>query len=359
MPANDTLLRNLRRREGVLESADEATFAAVLEILEAAEADILGSIMREDLANYSRQRLEGLLEQVRRSLEVAYGAAPPIIHQGMAQVAGGEIVFLSNTLAAIVQDVPQGFGVVRSVGLGEEQLLALARETLVDMGEAAAPVTDWIAQQSSRAQADLLGAIRNGYARGEGSAVVARRVRDKLGAERAWSEIVVRTANTAIAKEAREIFARDNMEGPGAVVSGIVQITFFDARTTAVCLAYAGKRWRLQDGEWAPVGHALPHNGGVPRHPGCRSSEMPVVMSWEEMGIPADLATPEIREFFDGQIPAGQAGSDLFAAASPATRRAALGVGVSGLLESGAITVDDLVDRFGRPRSLKDIRASL
>lgn len=60
------------------------------------------------------------------------------------------------------------------------------------------------------------------------------------------------------------------------------QISILDSRTTIICRTYAFKMWTLND--YTPIGHALPFNGGVPRHINCRSSI--VLASLDEAGMP-------------------------------------------------------------------------
>lgn len=60
---------------------------------------------------------------------------------------------------------------------------------------------------------------------------------------------------------------------------GWQQISVLDNRTSEICRNYAWKKW---DYDYRPIGHALPFNGGPPRHPYCRSRIVLIELDAEE-----------------------------------------------------------------------------
>jgi len=150
------------------------------------------------------------------------------------------------------------------------------------------------------------------------------------------AKILVRGAASAITAEAR----KTQMLANPKVFSGIQQVSVFDGRTSDVCIAYAGAVWRLPD--YKPVGHNLPYNGGVPRHPNCRSVEIAVI-SPDIGGEPApDLS---FDKYLEGK---GKGKVEEL-----------LGKGRAELYQSGEISLTDLVDQSGRALTLEQLNEAL
>jgi hypothetical protein len=167
------------------------------------------------------------------------------------------------------------------------------------------------------------------------------------------AEALVRTATQAVMGEARRTVYAKNRHA----VKGIQQISTEDDRTSLICIVYAGKKWLiLDDGTFKPVDHALPYRGGIPRHPNCRSGEVPWTKSLEEMGISADDdVPPEIRRVLDGQGLPGKDGEALLGRIGPKRAREILGKGRFDLWDAGKIGLEDLVGPTGGIRTVEQL----
>ena len=89
--------------------------------------------------------------------------------------------------------------------------------------------------------------------------------------ERAAQTTVKTTAETVGTKVREAVGLAGGESAPSGTVIryGWQQISVLDSRTTDICRAYAFKIWNAS---FEPVGHSLPYDGGVPRHPNCRST---------------------------------------------------------------------------------------
>jgi hypothetical protein len=71
-------------------------------------------------------------------------------------------------------------------------------------------------------------------------------------------------------------------------------VSTLDSRTTEICIALDGLQWTLPDYE--PIGHKVDFPGAI-AHWGCRSTQIAVVKSWEELGGKPEITTANIEDF--------------------------------------------------------------
>jgi hypothetical protein len=87
----------------------------------------------------------------------------------------------------------------------------------------------------------------------------------------------------------------------------------------------------------------------------CRSSSVPVVKSWKELGIDIDDATPSTRASLDGQVPAEQTYGEWIKKQSAARQDQVLGPTRGALLRNGGVAVDMFYTDRGRFLTLKEL----
>lgn len=184
---------------------------------------------------------------------------------------------------------------------------ALIDTTKTDI--AGATLKSWLSQQAGDLQFQLERGIQQGLNAGEDAGKLRRRIKGWAGSgaepeavmipspiepKRRALETVIRTGVEATSQE---VINSVGAEVPKSVRVGWQQISVLDARTTTICRAYAFKVW---DRDYKPVGHNLPFNGGVPRHPNCRSR---IVMFMMEDGPTKELT---FKEWVDSLKPEQQ-----------------------------------------------------
>jgi hypothetical protein len=107
-----------------------------------------------------------------------------------------------------------------------------------------------------------------------------------------------------------------------------------------------------------------PKDGGPPwlegpgkLHWGCRSTSVPVLKTWRELGIDADEVPQTTRASMDGQVPAKQT-FEQWLKKQPAARQDACWARPSPTCGAAArSSFRDLLDQSGRPLTTEQLRA--
>jgi hypothetical protein len=366
MPVPPRILRAIETRAARLTRLEDAVVASVLDLLSDLQDELVAELTRADPTGpqritWRRARLKKLLEQTERQINEAYRELQKRSQAHLEVTARAELQFTTAQIRELLDPI-RSFVSVNTVAISPEILRQLATNTVVHMGESlgALPMRDWLADQARETQVRFAQQMHRAILSGESTAQMVRRVVGARGrpgimdVSRHLAEALVRTSTQAVMGEARRTVYAKNRHA----VKGIQQITTEDDRTTLICIAYAGKRWQfLGDGSLEPVGHSLPYRGGIPRHPNCRSGEVPWVKSLEEMGITeADEVPPAIRRVLDGQGLPGKDGEALLARIGPKRAREILGKGRWELWEAGKLPLEDLVGPTGGVQTLEQLR---
>jgi len=158
---------------------------------------------------------------------------------------------------------------------------------------------------------------------------------------RRGAQAMTRTAVNHTASLARQQMYEKNTD-----IIGSEQFSAtLDGRTTPLCRALDGKKY--------PVGKApVP---GRDTHIGCRSTIIPVVKTWRELGIDIDEAPESTRASFDGQVPESTTYNEWLKGQDPKFQDSILGPGRGELFRQG-VPVDKFVDlESGRSFTLKEL----
>lgn len=345
-----------------LQRVDASIRRDVLRLLQLLQRDITGEITGLDFdpgapGSVRRRRLEALLAQTEESIRTVY--------RSMRDLHGAEMVELAEfSASAASQSLSRATTAVGAdaVLVARNVLEELARDTLIE----GAPSAEWWSRQAGDTLKRFTDQMRIGTAAGETVPDLVRRVigrsvgrGQRVGGVMQTSareaEALVRTSVQAVNGEARLRSYFQNSD----VVAGVVQLSTLDGRTTDICIAYSGKRWRLPNFE--PVGHDLPYVTGVPRHWQCRSTEAPWLKSFEELGLPLRNRARSIgtRASFSGQVPVDQTMGEFLESLPEGKVDEMLGAGRAQLWRDGEISLSDLVDQRGRPKSLRELTSEL
>jgi len=350
---------------------DAGERAKILAILRMLEEDLVSKLMAIDpsaplRAKYRKERLDRLLSEVRATIKSAYRDNAASLAAGLRGLAGAEASWATLTINGAV-----GVEVIDSI-LTEEFLRAIASDALIQ----GAPSAEWWKRQGERLTNRFMDEIRTGMSAGESIDDMVRRIRGKAtgrrhkyidpitGKERWYVEFaggimdtgtrqaraLVRTSVQQVAADARRAMYQANDD----VIKGVQQISTLDGRTTETCIAYSGAAWDL-DGK--PIrGNSLPFNGGVPRHYNCRSTEIPLLKSWRDLGIDMDELPQTTRSSMDGQVAADLSFGDWLSGKPESMQDHMLGKGKAQLWRDGVISLTDLVDQTGNPLTLAELK---
>lgn len=241
--------------------------------LQELEREILGDLMATDPAGgrtefVRRERLDALLERLRVRTAEVFDELASRITADMEELGTIEAERERERLAVI-------FGLNLT---GTVSVAAIVSAPVLGI-----TIGDMMRKQASDLGYRLAGTLRRALDDGQTTLEMATTVRD--GSPETGEAAVIKPAKTAldtitrtaaadVADEARRAVVEESKEA-AAIRYGWQQISILDARTSAICWAYAFKAW---DSEYQPLGHSLPFLGGVPRHPHCRSSIILIVL---------------------------------------------------------------------------------
>lgn len=313
----------------------------VISLLEDAATDIIAKLSgAKELTTFSRDRLTKQLSDIRQLIDKYYQDITGLTAVELQDLARIEAEWTLKTINTAV-----GAEIVSSMP-SEKVLGELAKDTLI-MG---APSAEWWKRQSGDFQFRFVNEMRMGLAQGETNAQLVKRVRSVETISKRNAEALVRTSVSAVASEARRQTYRENDD----VVKGIQQVSTLDGRTTDICIAYAGASWDL-DGN--PInGTKLPYNGGLPRHWGERSSEIPITKTFRELGLDIDEFPKGTRSSMDGEVAADLTFDAFLKGKSKSFQDDLLGRGRAELWRDGKITLQQLVGGDGNPLTLEQLR---
>lgn len=314
----------------------------VLQILTGMEKELKQLLSEEDFSRFNRTLLNKLLRNANATIGQYYSQL-----QLSADLVGIGRYAVESTSFAL--QISLGLDGVRTPKA--DYFKSLASNVLIE----GAPSSAWWQSQSADTQFKFARQVRSGLAAGETNQQIIQRIVGKQGVPgvmdvvRRNATALVQTSVQAVANDAR----RNTYKANDDIVKGIQQVSTLDGHTSLTCVAYSGCQWDL---EFKPIGKKkLAYNGGTPRHFNCRSLETPLTKTFREMGIDVDEPNPTTRASDEGQIAADTTFEGFLDRKTKAYQDSMLGEGRGDLWRAGKITLRDLVNGEGRPRSLHEL----
>lgn len=349
--ANETLVDLYMERAVDLLRLEAGTRDKVVGLLDTLEKQITASIATIDPtgpAALSRSRLVELLSTVDSSIRATYRTSDVLMGNEIRNVADTESTWTGNALNSAMQADFATVGLTRGV-----------LETLVsDLMIQGAPSSDWWGRQAQGLSNRFADEMRSGIALGESNGDLISRVAGTttetglMDVSRSSAERLVRASVQTVANAARNATYADNSD----LISALMWHATLDTRTTEMCMA--------RDGEmYSPTTHdaidgAPPWlQGPGALHWGCRSTSIPVLKSWQDLGVDADDVPHTTRASMDGQVPASTTFESWLKKQTPTRQDTALGVGKAQLFRDGKITLRNLLNQSGRPLTTEDLKA--
>lgn len=321
---------------------DAGIRSRVIALLEDLERDAVAKLTARTLTDYQQARLNALLAEIRAAIDGYYERISTLTAAELQELAGLESAWQTTTL-----NTAAGFDLAKPLA-DPATLARLADATLIQ----GAPSREWWAAQSASTADQFTRAVRLGVGQGSTNAAIVADVRRNMDVSRRNAEALVRTSVQTVAAAARD----DTLQANADILVGRQQISTLDGRTTDICMAYSGGVW---DMEGQPIrGTKLPWKGGPPRHWNCRSTVIPVVKSFADLGIDLpELPPASVRSSIDGEVAADLKFDDWLARRSKAQQDEMLGKGRADLWRDGKITLAQLLDQRGNPLTLEQLRA--
>jgi len=209
-------------------------------------------------------------------------------------------------------------------------------------------LNDWFSKLGADIQTDVYETIKADMVQGKSIKKMAADLLDRdfgafstngIGRAVNNAEAVARTAANAIQNRARQAVYEANAD----VVAGVEYVATLDDRTTYICMSLHGNVYPVESGERPP------------QHVNCRSTTVPVLKSWEEMGIDPATLRPDQRARMAGDIPAAESFDTWIKNQDKETQNKLLGPVRADMYRSGKVqSVDAFVDGNGGTIPLKD-----
>jgi len=332
------------------------------------DAEIRHQIMVSRLSSATLRKLRRLLD--RADAEIV----DTLIRRGGATQVGyasARLSALLDTLREINRDVHVELGKeLRSElrGISRYELQAqekMLREALLDRLKIKVPTTemldavvnsrpfqgkllrDWVSELDQNKARRLRDAIRQGVVQGESIEEIVRRVRGTealrfkdgiLEIGKRGAEALVRTAVSHTVTAARDALFDKNR----AYISKEQWVSTLDSR---VCLTCGGLDGRLFD-----IGTGIK----TPAHISCRCIRVPVLKSWDQLGL--DDLPADVRMQFDGLATRPESFQSWLRRQSNKVQDDALGPARAKLFREGQ-QIDSFTNRAGDALTLEQLRA--
>tara|TARA_R110000744_G_scaffold297703_1_gene407473 strand:- start:38 stop:1123 length:1086 start_codon:yes stop_codon:yes gene_type:complete len=352
---NDKVLDAITGHSVDLTRLEASLQAGVLKQLKVLERDLIKKLKNASLETNSiplqRKRMRVLLSQTKKTIKEAYVKIDAKEATNMASVAG---IAETQAVSAINGSIEAQ---VLSVGMSDQMLGSIASNTLIQ----GAPSREWWSGQATSLQSGFKNIIRQSMLSGESTSNIVKlvtgtealRFKDGLmQTARNKAEALVRTSVQVVANEARMSTYESNRD----VVKYIEWVSTLDSRTSPTCQVLDGKKWTV--GTFEPVGSNKQTFPGPTAHWNCRSTQVPVLKSWEELGSKRKFSeVPEsTRSSMDGQVSSKISYEDWLKTKGEEFQKEVLGPGKFELWKAKKIGFKDLTNAMGNPLTLAQLK---
>lgn len=352
--ANDAVVDLFMERAIDLIRLETGTRDKVWSLLDQLQKDIVKTINNIDIrgvdaSGHQRNRLAKLLKIVRASIQATYRGANTLMAQEIREIADIEGTWTVNAINASVHAEFADSGVTRQF------LTTLASDVLIQ----GAPTKEWWGRQAAGLADRFADEMRRGVALGESNSQLVDRVRGTktqsglMDVSRTSAERLVRASVQTVANAAREATYDANTD----LIAALQWHATLDTRTSIYCITRDGHKYEPQDEHAAMDGGPPWLDGPGALHWGCRSTSVPVLKSWRDLGIDADEIPKTTRSSMDGQVAHDLTFEDWLKKQSIARQDDVLGKGKADLWRAGKIKFRDLLDQNGRPLTTEELRA--
>ena len=338
MTANDELRDRAISHQIYLLRYQAQLVREITDTLKEVEADL-----RQQLAQLpserQAERLEAQLVGIRALIAASWDVARAQLNENLAELAEYEA---SHQEQVIRDSVPVELDFV----MPAPQMLVAAVEAKPFEGRL---LNEWIDRLEEDSYLRIRDAVRMGFIEGESYDQITKRVIGTkalkytdgvLALNYRQTQALVATAVSHTANTARQTFYSDNTD----VIKGVQWSSTLDARTTPVCQSRDGKVYPVDSGPRPPA------------HMRCRSTTVPVMKSWRELGINLDEAPPGTRASMDGQIADTETYQTWLKKKSAAFQDEVLGPTRAKLFREG-MDLDRFVDQSGKEYTLAQLRS--
>jgi SPP1 gp7 family putative phage head morphogenesis protein len=341
--ANTHIQDEITARDVELERYKRGVIVRVLNLLARLEEDLvkrMASLDPTEVApRYKQARLTRLLAEMATLVDTYGAALEQDVLPDLTQLAKDEAAFgvrmFNGVIPVAVETVVPAAVTLQAAVMSRPFQGKLLKE--------------WVRDHAPAVRMRLRGVIRQGVAEGQTIDQMVRAVRGTAASQytdgvmainRRGAEAMVRTAVQHTVSSAREITYEANAD----LIKGVRMVATLDGRTTLFCMAIDGKVFPQGKGPRPPF------------HVSCRTSSVPVLKSWKEMGIDLKEAPEGTRASMDGQVAAETTYNSWLRGRPAAFQDDVLGATKGALYRRGGLSIDKFVDNSGKAYSLDELR---
>ncbi len=354
MSVNEEILDKITGDAVNIQRYEASVQREIIRDLKSLEKQLVTELRNSNAVDAVRQqtrqkRLKALIAKTRVTISDAYTKLSKeqiTILREVAELSELQTVSAINT--SIKADVIKP-------SLSTTTLNSIASDTLIE----GSPTKQWWARKSTQFQDKFEDTVRMGMMQGQTTDQIVRSLvgtqanRFKDGAlisQYRGAEAIVRSSIQTVANTAR----LDTYQNNSDIIKGIEWSATFDNRTSQICMSLDGLQW---DMDYKPIGHSKAFVGST-AHWNCRSTQVPITKSWEELGAKGKFSEiPEsTRASMDGQVSGGKNYEGWLKTKSKAFQIEVLGVEKQKLWKAGKLSFSDLVNQRSNPLTLTQLQ---
>lgn len=201
---------------------------------------------------------------------------------------------------------------------------------------------EWFMELTNGTQKRVMQEIRIGFASGESIPNITKRLTGKKALPDMLNRhvtAIVRTSVTHVANSTRELHYEENND----LVKAVQYVATLDSRTTIECASLDGEVFPINEGPRPPI------------HMQCRSTTIPILTGWKELGLDPSRLSESTRASMTGQEPSRLTYSKWLRQQPETVQNDVLGKGRAELFRGG-MPIDRMTNEHLRPLSLLAIR---
>lgn len=340
---NEALQDALTHRDIELERYKRGVMRRVLLLLARLEEDLVRRMVSLDPTEvqprYRDARLTRLLAEVGRLVDQYGDALEQDVLPDLRTLAKDEaalgVRMISGILPVTLETVVPAAVTLQAAVMSRPFQGRLLRE--------------WVRDHPPAVRMRLRSTIRQGVAEGQTIDQMVRAIRGTAASQysdgimavnRRGAEAMVRTAVQHTVATAREATYDANAD----IMKGVMMVATLDGRTTLFCMQIDGRVYPLNKGPRPPF------------HVGCRTSTVPVLKSWKELGLDLSEAPEGTRASMDGQVAEKTTYNRWLRRKPAAFQDEVLGPSKGALYRRGELSLDKFVDNSGHAYTLDQLR---
>lgn len=265
----------------------------------------------------------------------------PDINDNLKDIAQAEVNYTQKAYNSVI-----GIDLFKNIP-PEGAMSAILNTSLIE----GATIAQWLKDLENSQAFDVERAVKLGMTLGETNAQLANRLKSTMELSMRNAQTIVRTATATVANQARTEFFNANDE----VIKAWKWDATLDGRTRKEHADRDGALWDMNKDGINTKGKKYPFRY-TPYGWNCRCQIVPVLKSWQELGIDEEEVPVGTRSSLDGYVSQDMTFDKWLKTKSSEFQKEYLGAGRYELYSKGKITLSDLINQKGRYLSIKELK---